>query len=305
MSNRSGRWLTHPQCVPLRKAIFRLHKWLGLVVGVYVLAMSLSGVALLFYPQIYQALKPAHRSRPGPRLTQTELKLAVQRSHPNSLVSWIWEPADPGSPVEIWFKAPQQEEKYLFDAVTGEELGDSMPWSLQALNSAVQFHRDLTLGSQGKTIQGIGGILLTLICVTGMVIWWPGVSRWLRHLYIRRGARPARMTWEAHSAIGFWNSALLLLISFTGACLALQDLAVIGGKSMRTMYRLHSGTFWGDWPGKIFLLWITVALLTMVVTGAAISWSRLRSFTVRAGQKAVLFGRTAVLRGITHLHLLP
>ncbi len=42
------RWLRRPQGVGLRKAIFQVHLWSGLILALYVLVMSVSGTILIY-----------------------------------------------------------------------------------------------------------------------------------------------------------------------------------------------------------------------------------------------------------------
>ena len=44
----------------------------------------------------------------------------------------------------------------------------------------------------------------TVLVATGAVVWWPGVSRWKRSLFIRSSAGWRRLNWDLHSALGFW-----------------------------------------------------------------------------------------------------
>lgn len=44
----------------------------------------------------------------------------------------------------------------------------------------VDLHKNLLAGSTGHVINGIGAICLTLLCVTGAMIWWPGTKHWRR-----------------------------------------------------------------------------------------------------------------------------
>lgn len=48
-------WMRQPQRVGLRRVIFRLHLWCGLVFGLYVLFISLTGSVLVYRNELYQA----------------------------------------------------------------------------------------------------------------------------------------------------------------------------------------------------------------------------------------------------------
>ncbi len=47
-------WLHRPQQVGLRRALFQVHLWVALVLGLYVLVISLSGSAIVFRREFYR-----------------------------------------------------------------------------------------------------------------------------------------------------------------------------------------------------------------------------------------------------------
>ena len=63
----------------------------------------------------------------------------------------------------------------------------------------------------GRLVNGIGALSLVLLCVTGAVIWWPGINHWRRSLTVDLGARFPRLNWDFHSALGFWGFGFVLM----------------------------------------------------------------------------------------------
>jgi uncharacterized iron-regulated membrane protein len=55
----------------------------------------------------------------------------------------------------------------------------------------VRLHENLLSGTTGRFVNGIGAVCLTLLCLTGAVIWWPGTKHWRRSLTV---------DWSAHFA---------------------------------------------------------------------------------------------------------
>jgi uncharacterized iron-regulated membrane protein len=68
----------------------------------------------------------------------------------------------------------------------------------------VNLHENWLAGSTGRWVNGIGAICLTLLCLTGAVIWWPGTKHWRRSLIVGWSAHFPRINWDLHSALGFW-----------------------------------------------------------------------------------------------------
>jgi hypothetical protein len=83
-------------------------------------------------------------------------------------------------------------------------LGVSVEWM-------VRLHTNLLGGTSGRLVNGIGSLSLVLLCVTGAVIWWPGVKFWRRSLAVEWRASFARINWDVHSALGFWGFAFVTL----------------------------------------------------------------------------------------------
>jgi len=51
------RWVHRPQSVWFRRILFQIHLWAGIAVGLYVAAISISGSALVYGPQLARKLR--------------------------------------------------------------------------------------------------------------------------------------------------------------------------------------------------------------------------------------------------------
>ena len=73
-----------PQSLWLRKALFQIHLWTGIGLGLYVVVISISGSAIVFRNEIYKNASPGPHlvTVSPPRLSKNELKDAVHRAHP-------------------------------------------------------------------------------------------------------------------------------------------------------------------------------------------------------------------------------
>jgi uncharacterized iron-regulated membrane protein len=206
-----------PQSVWLRKAILQIHLWTGIAIGLYVVAVSVSGSALFFRSKILAAA-PGRQvvAGTGPLLTKEQLTAAAEKAYPQYQVSRIWQGSIPGQEVEIWLLRGSRQKQRIFDPYTGKDLGESVPYSLQAITWLLDLHVNLLSGPKERIVNGVGAILLTVLCLSGAVIWWPGVANWRRSLKVNLEANWKRVNWELHSAIGFWTFAFVLMWSCTG-----------------------------------------------------------------------------------------
>jgi len=80
----------------------------------------------------------------------------------------------------------------------------------------VNLHENLLIGSTGRSVNGIGAICLTLLCLTGAVIWWPGTKHWRRSLTVDWSAHFARINWDLHSSLGFWCFIFVMVWGLSG-----------------------------------------------------------------------------------------
>lgn len=78
------QFVRRPQGLWLRKAIFQVHLWTGIAMGLYVVAISVSGSALFFRSALNEAT-PGRKvvAGSGPLLTKAELLAAAKRAYPD------------------------------------------------------------------------------------------------------------------------------------------------------------------------------------------------------------------------------
>jgi uncharacterized iron-regulated membrane protein len=289
------RWLRQPQGLWLRRALFQIHLWTGIGVGLYVVVISVTGSAVVFRPELYQAFWPGPRTvvASGSRLTLDQIKASAERAYPGYSATQAWNGKKPEEAVEVWLEDQRSRGKQrLFDPYTGHDLGDAVPPGIRAVAWLVNLHDNLLAGPRGRTVNGVGAILLVVLCLTGATIWWPGLSSWRRSLVIRWRGNWKRVNWDLHNAIGFWLFALVLMWAVTGVYLVFpapfMDLVDYlqpfdessptltlrsGDVVLRWLTNLHFGRFAG-WPVKA--LWVVLGLVPagLFVTGALMWWNR-------------------------------
>jgi uncharacterized iron-regulated membrane protein len=88
----------------------------------------------------------------------------------------------------------------------------------------VKAHDNLLSGSIGRYVNGFGGMCLVLLCLTGAVIWWPGIKNWRRSLTVNWQAHFGRISWDLHSALGFWFFLFILVWGLSGVYFAFPAL---------------------------------------------------------------------------------
>ena len=141
----------------------------------------------------------------------------------------------------------------------------------------ISLHANLLGGEKGRFVNGIGAICLTLLSLTGGIIWWPGIRHWRRSVKIEWRANCARVNWDLHSALGFWWFAFVLMWGVSGTYLVFQDQFVMGllldpsGNVADSLVQLHFGRL--SWFTKA--VWVLVGLVpAMLAFTGMFMWGR-------------------------------
>ena len=212
------QWVSRPQTVWLRKALFQVHLWCGIGVGLYILVVSTTGSIVVYSNELYRAATPTPITviKSGPRLTDDELMAAAARAYPGYSATSVGRAAKPDQAVGVFLVGKAGEKNRLFNPYTGEDLGDTVPLSITAVAKLLELHDDLLGGPTGRKINGIGAVLLIVLALTGIVVWWPGIQSWRRSLTLHRNVGWRRFMWDLHSMMGFWTLGFIVLFGLSG-----------------------------------------------------------------------------------------
>ena len=313
-SARNGwwsRWAEAPQGVGLRKAIFQVHLWTGVGLGLYIFVISATGSVLVYRNELYRYFspQPVVVDSAGASLGDDALERAARQAWPGFEVADVRPGETPNHAVEVTLTRDGDRVRRLFDPFTGEDLGDPLPLGYRVSAWVLDLHDNLLAGQTGRRVNGIGALCLLAMSVTGAVIWWPGARRWRGSLVVDR----RRLNWSLHSACGFWFWPFLMMWAVTGAYLSFPAafMAVVdylepfdpsdpverfGDRVMYWLAYLHFGRLGGRGiPGCGDLcnsttkaIWALVGLVppALFVTGAVMWWRRVVRRWLKPGTAA-------------------
>ena len=298
------RWMRAPQTLWVRRAIFQIHLWTGIGIGLYLLMICLTGSVLVYRNELYRAFspEPVIVVGSGESLTPDALTAAARRIYPDDEVTNVRMGDTPNHAVEISLRGGGETRRRLFHPYTGEDLGDPLPVGYRASAWMLDLHDNLLGGRTGRKINGIGAFFFIVLSVTGAVIWWPGIRSWRRSLTFDVRANWRRLTWSLHSAFGFWVMPFVLIWGVSGVYLSFPDVfqAVvdyvepfdpsdpadrIGDRVLYWLAYLHFGRLGGRGiPGcdrglcneTTKAVWAIVGLVppALLVTGVVMWWNR-------------------------------
>jgi uncharacterized iron-regulated membrane protein len=225
------RWVSQPQTTWLRKAIFQIHLWTGIGVGLYVLLVSVTGSIVEYSNELFVASTPAPIivAPSGPRLTDDELTAAAKRVYAGYRVTGLNRSRNLDQAVTVVLVGPAGRKDRLFNPYSGADLGNAVPRGIVVVTKLLELHDDLLGGPTGRKVNGFGALMLIGLTFTGIVVWWPGIKTWRRSLMVHRNVGWRRFTWDLHSMIGFWTLLFIVVFGLSGIYLSnpqpWQDLA--------------------------------------------------------------------------------
>jgi uncharacterized iron-regulated membrane protein len=228
--------LFRPRWLAIRRAVFQIHRWAGLGLGLYLILMSLTGVALLFeeeylvwrYPGLYRLNKADAGDVRIDALLDT-----VQSRYPNRR---IWQVQAPTATRDTYLINVEGQGGYrrVFADASGRIVGELPVDSFMLLVKRV--HGNLYSLWQGRRINGVLGLATIVLAASGAVVWWPGIRRAWRSLGVTWSGGWLTVTRRLHGAVGIWSFAFIVMFALTGAyfCFDAVFYRLLGGGSAQS-----------------------------------------------------------------------
>ncbi|GAA4493665.1 PepSY-associated TM helix domain-containing protein [Hymenobacter ginsengisoli] len=207
-----------------RKAIGKLHLWLGLASGLIVLIVSLSGAVFVFQDEIRDLTQPWRKVavQARPMLPPSVLQATAAQAKPGFTPSWTtYNGSDRSTAVYL---SKGEEVYYAFlNPYTGQLL------KVQNLRSdfftLVQYlHMYLLLPPAiGKWVVDVAVITFVVMLISGIVLWWPRNKAARKQRFsVKWDASPKRRNYDLHNVLGFYASAFALVLALTGLCISYE-----------------------------------------------------------------------------------
>ena len=206
----------HPRKLFLRRAAFQIHLWAGLLATLYIVVIAVTGSILVFEDELTSTTLPPGLAAfdPGHAASIVTVMQKFSQSYPGAKVTSINTP---------WRTIPAYQLRavdgkgsafgVVADPVTADLYAQPYTW----VNWVHDLHVFLLLDSRyGEQVNGVGAAILLLLALTGLLLWWQGLSKWTRALKISVRSNWRRINFDAHHAIGFWTLAIVLWWSISG-----------------------------------------------------------------------------------------
>lgn len=209
--------------LPLRRVLFWMHLTAGVLAGLVILLMSVTGVLLAYEKQIIRMADGFHAPPGRPDQPRLPLETLVERAGatrsgpaPGSVIVR----RGAAEPVEVAFG---RDGSVFLNAYTGEVLGTGSVKTRAFFRSMMEWHRWLALKdasrATGKMVTGVSNLLFFFIVLSGFYLWWPRTWTWTQFrqvLWFRGGLRGKARDFNWHNVIGYWSLVPLAVIVWSG-----------------------------------------------------------------------------------------
>ncbi len=208
----------------LRKVIFWTHLACGLITGLVVLSLSITGVILTYERQLESWLtEPKLTVSQGvePLVLEDVLERAAGQVQLSSNVQVVLNRTSPAI-VEL-----KQGRRHLarFNRYIGDPVDLQRLWVQEFFGFVTRFHRWFAVGEDArpvaKFIVGTGNLVFLFLVASGLYLWLPPIWRAqavrLRTWFVRKPASTMLRDYNWHHVLGIWMAVPLLVLIVTGS----------------------------------------------------------------------------------------
>ncbi|MEC9442754.1 MAG: PepSY-associated TM helix domain-containing protein [Myxococcota bacterium] len=198
-----------------RAAALQIHLWLGMVSGIIVTIVCLTGAMLSFEEEIVHATHPELYTVEvsGERMPLEDLSRRVSEEYKDVDVGSFSISPEPTRSVEV---SVGRGDTIFVNPYSGEVLGRRV-YRETAFFTVFSLHRWLLAGKVGKMIVGSATLMFCIIVLTGIWVWWPKSMRMLRRrLKVKTNGGSKRLVFDLHVSVGIYVAIFLFIMGFTG-----------------------------------------------------------------------------------------
>lgn len=229
----------------------QLHLWLGLISGLFVCFLGITGCILAFEREIenitepYRFAKVEQRAKIAPSLLKKIADKALPGKHAHS----VGYQEGKASQVVYFAENPSYYWIVFLNPYTGEVL--------KVKNMDDDFFRIVIMGHYylwlppdiGQPILASATLMFLFLLISGLVLWWPkNKAASKKRFSIKWNAKWKRVNYDLHNVLGFYMTWVLIFIAVTGLVMGFQWFAKSvywissGGEPMKQFVESYSDT---------------------------------------------------------------
>ncbi|MCO7723277.1 PepSY domain-containing protein [Myroides odoratimimus] len=228
----------------MKKFMLWLHKWLGLITGIVIVIVSITGCIYVFHDDIKKIVYPNNfyiddtenlsdynRETLSFSSLQSIAQQAVGEQYPINRVdiypakdrTWVFRALKTDKNATGYWNEVVFYKRIFVNPYTGvvQKVEDTKK---EFFYVVLQLHRNLLLGSKiGGWVVGGSTVLFMVITITGLILWWP--KKWKGKTFKRSFVFDFSVNWkrlnhDLHNLLGMYTFLLAIVIGMTGVLFA-------------------------------------------------------------------------------------
>ncbi|HEY0355584.1 MAG TPA: PepSY-associated TM helix domain-containing protein [Flavisolibacter sp.] len=205
------------------KHIFRWHHWCGLIAGIFLLMMSLSGSILVFSEEMEGVEEQSYpKVAPIPGVPSFDVSFSRVRSLYPGWEIRLYHLPEKDKALVYELRKNEQRKKVFVHPVSGDIIGSNENANQTLQRQLLLYHYTLFSGTKGKVVVFLIGILFLVTLITGLIVYRRSILKTISFKQ-KLNRRSARALYSSlHRIVGVWSVIFNLLIVATGLWLSGQ-----------------------------------------------------------------------------------
>ncbi|MFC5625933.1 PepSY-associated TM helix domain-containing protein [Algoriphagus winogradskyi] len=205
----------------LKKAINKLHLWLGLSSGLVVFIVAVTGCIYAFQAEIKELTYPFLFVEPQETavLTPSEITTIAEKAFPEGHLHAILYPTKEKSVQAIFFSYGEGNDHYqiaYINPYSGEVLKLKDEYA-DFFRIVLDGHFYLWLPPEiGQPVVASFTLVFLFMVISGLILWWPKKKNLKQSLKVKWSARWRRKNYDLHQVLGFYVMTFALVFAITG-----------------------------------------------------------------------------------------
>jgi uncharacterized iron-regulated membrane protein len=214
---------------PFKKVMLFCHRWLGFISGLVVFIVSITGCIFCFQDEIqdaihsYRTVENTGKPYVQPSQLGGNSKKGVPHGKPRLYLLFRYRKACRG----IGQYEKGKDGFYVFlNPYTGKiTYHEKRQTNFFIIVEYIHLYL-LLPPAIGKWVVGVSVIIFMVIMITGLILWWPKrKSDRKRSFTIKWGGRWRRVNYDLHNVLGFYATAIAIILSITGLAIAFEPVS--------------------------------------------------------------------------------
>lgn len=218
----------------IKKGISWIHRWLGIITGLVVIIISLTGCIYVFVDELKAVfyrdrlfVQTTHQTTQPLSVLMANARQALGKEidisrcdiYPSADRSWIFRAIKTNPDAIGHWNYYEYYYRVYMNPYTGSviQVEDTRNEFFQLVLS---LHTDMLLGHRiGQPLVGICVLIFIVLLLSGLVLWWPkkGKKKALKQAFtIKWKAKFKRINYDLHNTLGFYVLVPALIITLTG-----------------------------------------------------------------------------------------